>query len=117
MPRNTDPMLGDHLVDAYHAFVAESYDRLAAAWFTDLPQTATTLFRDIDGRGSLVADLAVQAGVTPAAMWELVRDLEAKGYVMVEGDAVRPAARGDEAFAAGRRALADAEAAIEQRVG
>ena len=73
MPRNTDPLLGDHLVDAYRAFVTEIYDRLAAEGFPDLPQTATTLFRDIDARGSLVTDLAVQAGVTPAAMWELVR--------------------------------------------
>jgi hypothetical protein len=117
MPRRIEPMLGDDLVDAYRAFVAEIYDALATAGFPDLPQAATTVFRDIDGRGSLVTDLAVQAGFGAETMWRIVRELESGGYVEVEGDVVRPAGRGHDAFAAGRRALSDAEERWARRVG
>src|SRR3954469_6795406 len=109
MPRAIEPMLGDDLVDAYRALVAEVYDTLAVAGFPDLPQAATTVFRDIDGRGSLVSDLAVQAGVDVDTMWAVVRDLEAKDYVSVTDDRVRPAGRADDAFIAGRQALAQVE--------
>ena len=117
MPRATEPMLGDELVDAYRAFVAEVYDTLAIAGFPDLPLAAVTVFRDIDGRGSLVSDLAVQAGMAVEAMWAVVRDLEAKDYVAIDGDRVRPAGRADDAFIAGRRALRQIEERLERRVG
>jgi DNA-binding MarR family transcriptional regulator len=117
MPRSTDPMLGDDLVDAYRAFVMEIYDALSADGFPDLPQAATTVFRDIDGRGSLVTDLAVQAGYGIEMMWAVVRQLEASGYVEVEDGRARPAERGHAAFASGRRALAAAEERLRKRVG
>jgi hypothetical protein len=110
-------MLGDELVDAYRALLAEVYDLLAVAGFPDLPQAATTVFRDIDGRGSLVSDLAVQAGMHVDEMWAVVRDLEAKGYVAIGDDRVRPTGRADEAFVAGRRALAQAEERLAREVG
>ena len=111
MPRDASPMLGDDLLDVFRALLEEIYDELAAAGFPDLPRAATTVFRDIDPRGSLVGDLAAGAGVTPAAMRAVVAELEAAGYVAVEGDRVRPAERGEAAFVAGRRALE----AIEER--
>jgi hypothetical protein len=110
-------MLGDHLLDAYRAFVLEVYDTLAAEGFPDLPQAATTVFRDIDGRGSWIADLAAQAGYTQPMMRLVLEDLERAGYVEVDGDTVRPAPRGDAAFAAGRRALATVEERWERRLG
>lgn len=110
-------MLGDDLVDAYRAFVVEIYDRLAADGFPDLPQAATTVFRDIDGRGSLVTDLAVQAGYSAEMMWAIIHDLEAAGYVEVEDGRARPAERGHAAFESGRRALAEAEERLRERVG
>jgi hypothetical protein len=117
MPHRTGQLLGDDLVDAYRAFVAEIYDRLAADGFPDVPQAATPVFRDIADRGSRVADLAVQAGVAPDAMWEVVRALEERGYIEVDDDCVRPAERGREAYEARRRALAATEERIERRVG
>lgn len=117
MPRGVEPMLGDDLLDAYRVFVTEVYDSLAADGFPDLPQAATTVFRDIDGAGSLVSDLAAQGGMTPAMMWAVVRELEAGGYVEIDGETVRPAARGHEAYAAGRKALADAEERWGARIG
>jgi DNA-binding MarR family transcriptional regulator len=117
MPRRTEPTLGDDLHDAYRSFVAEIYDMLAAAGFGDLPQAATTVFREIDGEGSLISDLAAQAGFSPAIMEAVVAELEAGGYVEVEHGRARPAARGHAAFAAGRRALAEAEERWEARLG
>ncbi len=66
MPRSSEPMVGDDLVDAYRTFVAEVYETLAEEGFPDLPQAATTVFRDIDSRGSRLADLAAQAGFSDA---------------------------------------------------
>jgi hypothetical protein len=117
MPRGTTPVLGDDLLDAYRTFVAEVYDRLSADGFPDVPQAATTLFRDIDGRGSRIPDLAVQAGFSVPMMQTVVAELEARGYIVVDGEVVRPAARGHEAFAAGRRALAATEEHWEQQLG
>ena len=117
MPRETPRMLGDDLVDAYRVFIAEINDRLAAEGFPDLPQAATTVLRDMDGRGSFVADLAAQAGLSLTMMRSIIADLESGGYVEVDGDRVRPAARGNEAFDAGRRALAAAEERLEHRIG
>ena len=117
MPRSTEPTLGDDLIDVYRAFTFEIYDRLAAEGFPDLPQAATSVFHDIDDRGSRIADLAVQGGQSVEAMRAIVADLESSGYVVVEGDRVRPAERGRRAFEAGRRALAAAEEHLAARLG
>jgi DNA-binding MarR family transcriptional regulator len=117
VPRRSEPMLGDELVDAYRAFVGEIYEALAFDGFPDLPQVATTVFRDIDGSGSLVSDLAVQAGMSTIAMQSVVDELVDGGYVERDGERVSPAARGHNAFAAGRRALAAAEERLARRVG
>ena len=117
MPRRTPPLLGDDLVDAYRVFITEVYDALAAAGFPDLPQAAATVFRDIDGRGSLLSDLAYHAGLSPAMMRSVIADLEASGYVEVDGDRVLPAERGHAAFEAGRQALAEIEDRWAQRLG
>jgi DNA-binding MarR family transcriptional regulator len=117
MPRRTNPMLGDDLVDAYRAFVAEVYDALAAEGFPDLPQAGTTVFRDIEGRGSRVGDLAAQAGFSQSLMRAVIGELEARGYVEIAGDRVRPAERGHDVYAAGQRALAGIEERWERRLG
>jgi DNA-binding MarR family transcriptional regulator len=118
MPRRLEPTLGDDLVDAYRALTTEILDRLAAAGFPDLPQAATTVFRDIDGRGSLVTDLAYGAGLSPEIMKSIVDDLAARGYVeFLDDGRVRPAERGHKAFTAGRRAVADAEERWAARLG
>jgi DNA-binding MarR family transcriptional regulator len=109
--------MGDDLLDAYRAFTTEIYDRLAAAGFPDIPQAATTVFRDIDGRGSLVSDLAVGAGFTPAMMHSVIDALEERGYVETVDGLVRPADRGHAAFQAGRQALAEAEQVWAARLG
>lgn len=109
--------MGDHLVDAFRVFVTEVYDALSAAGYPDLPQTATTVFRDIEGAGSYVPDLAAQAGYSTDMMWAVVRELEARGYVEVDGDKARPAERGHAAYEAGRKALAETEARWAERLG
>jgi hypothetical protein len=117
MPRRTEPLLGDDLVDAYRAVVAEVYDSLARDGFPDLPQAATTVFRDMDERGSYLADLAVRSGVPTEHVRDLIGTLAERGYVTVDGDVVTPAERGLQAFAAGREALRHAEQRLAQQVG
>ena len=109
--------MGDDLLDVYRALLAEIYDALGAAGFNDLPQAATTVFRDIDGRGSLPGDLAAGAGMAPDAMRAVLDRLVAGGYVEWVGDRVRPAERGHAAFAAGRQALAEVDERWSARVG
>jgi hypothetical protein len=110
-------MLGDDIVDVYRAFLAEIYDELATAGFPDIPQAATTVFRDIDGRGSRIGDLAVQAGVTELMMRSVIDELVTAGYATIEGGLVMPAERGHAAFIAGRRALEAVEDRWAARLG
>ena len=112
MPRAEVKTVGTLLVDAERSLLADLYDRLALAGFSDLPFDAAPLFRHVDPGGSLVADVAA-LGVRP----QVVADLERLGYARAENGHVRLTERGEACAGAGHRALEQIEAAWRDRVG
>lgn len=94
--------------DVFDALVAEMHDGLPAQGFDDIrPSHSVSVLRTVDPEGTRPGELARRAGVTPQAMAEFVRHLEARGYVErvpdpTDGRArlVRLTARGREASAA-----------------
>jgi len=61
-------------------------DGLHARGYADLRSTHTTLLSNIDLAGSTVTVAADRAGITKQAMGRLAAELEAAGYVRVQGD-------------------------------
>jgi hypothetical protein len=112
MPRGEVKTVGTLLVDAERSLLADLYDRLALAGFSDLPFDAAPLFRHVDPGGSLVADVAA-LGVRP----QVVEDLERLGYARAENGHVRLTDRGEACAEAGHRALEQIEEAWRDRVG
>jgi hypothetical protein len=112
MPRAEVKTVGTLLVDAERSLLADLYDRLALAGFGDLPFEAAALFRHVDPRGSLVADLAA-LGQRP----DVIADLERLGYAWVDDGHVRLTERGEACADAGHRALERIEASWRDRVG
>jgi len=68
------------------ALMAYSYGRLEGLGFDNLRPAHSALFRNIERDGSRISDLAARAGMTKQSMAELVRYLEAHGYVAVGPD-------------------------------
>ena len=82
------------------------------------------MFQVLDADGSRVTELASRAGMTKQAMGELVRHLEAAGYLRRQPDPrdgraslVRPTRRGWECIATARRIAADLERELAERWG
>src|SRR6478672_3290672 len=80
------PPLGNLLGAAARTLAAELDAGLAAAGFTDLRAAHAPVFQVIDPEGTRLIDLAGRAGMTKQAMGELVRHLDARGYVEVTPD-------------------------------
>jgi len=59
---------------------------LHARGYADLRSTHTTLLSNIDLAGSTVTVAADRAGITKQAMGRLAAELEAAGYIRVQGD-------------------------------
>jgi hypothetical protein len=112
MPRGEVKTVGTLLVDAERSLLADLYDRLALAGFSDLPFDAAPLFRHVDPGGSLVADVAA-LGVRP----QVVEDLERLGYARAENGHVHLTERGEACAEAGQRALEQIESSWRDRVG
>jgi DNA-binding MarR family transcriptional regulator len=106
------------LADALHT-------ALPAAGFPDIrPAHSINLFRVIDPGGTRPTELARRAGVTPQAMAEFARYLEARGYVERvpdpsdgRGRIVRLTPRGREASAVAGQVFTDLEARWEDHLG
>ena len=63
------------------AMVDEITERLEAAGFPDSPPRFHPVFESMDPKGTRLTVLAARAGMTHQAMGEVVRELEARGYV------------------------------------
>lgn len=126
----TNPMaerpapLGTLLSSAGRRLAQELDTGLAAAGFSDVRSAHAPLFMAIDPRGSSLTDLADRAHMTKQAMGELVRHLEAHGYVELAVDQhdrrvrrVTLTARGWEALELGVRVIESFESWLEEAVG
>src|SRR5579875_1514917 len=115
------PPLAMHISALFDALTAA----LHAARFPDIrPAHSINLFRVIDPAGTRPGELARRAGITPQAMAEIVRYLEARGYAErvpdpADGRAriVRLTPRGRQASAVAARVFTGLEARWEQRLG
>jgi DNA-binding MarR family transcriptional regulator len=125
VPRAEDqPNLGKLLGGAFLAMTALLDERLSAAGYPDVRPAHGTVFQVIDADGSRVTELAARAGMTKQAMGELVRHLEAGGYLRRDPDPrdgraqlVRPTRRGWDCIAAARTIVADLERELAERWG
>jgi DNA-binding MarR family transcriptional regulator len=102
---------------AARLMVDDLVQRLAAAGYDDLPAAYHPIFENIDPGGTQLTVLAGRAGMTHQSMGELIRTLEARGYVERVADPHDGRARLVRLTAKGRQmvrtALAEI-AAIEQ---
>ncbi|MEV6769422.1 MarR family winged helix-turn-helix transcriptional regulator [Nocardia sp. NPDC051030] len=78
--------LGNLLSAAARTLAAELDAGLIAAGFTDVRAAHAPIFQVIDPDGTRLVDLAQRTGMTKQAMGELVRHLEARGYVEILPD-------------------------------
>jgi hypothetical protein len=117
MPLDDEVRLADRLVEVERAMLAELYDRLALAGFSDLSVEMTAVFKDIAPDGTALADLAGRAQLTDEQARHAVEHARDHGYVALEDDVARLTERGWAAVAAGRRALREIEASWEQHLG
>ena len=90
----------------------------------DAQPTWHHVFFTIDPEGSRLTTLAARASMTLPAMWEIVQDLEARGYVERRPDPADRRAKliclteaGRAAVRQGRRAARELEAEYRRRVG
>lgn len=111
--------------DVFDALVHSMHESLPAAGFDDIrPSHSVGVLRTLDPEGTRPGELARRAGVTPQAMAEFVRYLEARGYVErvpdpTDGRAriVRLTTRGHEAAKAAHVAFDAIEADWKHRLG
>ncbi|MGO4612622.1 MarR family winged helix-turn-helix transcriptional regulator [Nocardia sp. 2YAB30] len=80
------PALGSLLTAASRTLATELDAGLSAAGFADLRAAHAPVFQVIDPEGTRLTELASRAGMTKQAMGELVRHLEAHGYVVLTRD-------------------------------
>jgi DNA-binding MarR family transcriptional regulator len=80
---------------------------LHARGYADLRSTHTTLLSNIDLAGSTVTVAADRAGITKQAMGRLAVELEAAGYIRVQGDPKDARARVLKLTKAGKRLMLD----------
>lgn len=116
--------LGVLLREAWHGFLDELFERLAAEGFDDLRPAYSPVFQHIERGGTRIGVLAERARMTNQSMGYLVDALEARGYVERRPDpADRRAAlvvitdRGRDEIAAARRLIAEIEREWSERIG
>jgi DNA-binding MarR family transcriptional regulator len=76
-----DPHLGVLLARARRALVVEILARFAEAGFNDLREAHDPVFAFLPPGGARLTELARRARITKQSMGELLRELEALGYV------------------------------------
>ncbi|WP_370154749.1 MarR family winged helix-turn-helix transcriptional regulator [Ferrovibrio sp.] len=116
--------IGRLLNDAARAFEAQVLDYLARAGHDGLGATHINVTRNLDSAGTRLTELARRAAMTKQSMGELVRQMEALGYLRRDADPqdgraqiVRFTAKGAAWLKAFRRALRRAEADMAARLG
>lgn len=93
-------------------WVLETIDaEMRAAGYDDLGRFHINLFRHDTPDGLRPTEVAERLGITKQSVNELVRDLEARGYVVLEPDPSDGRARIIQLTARGRRLVRDAHAA------
>ena len=88
-----DPGLGQLLLRAQRRFDTALLTRLRAAGWDDVRPAHSQVFAHLDRGGSRASELARRAGMTRQAMSELVRELQALGYVEQVDDPANRSAR------------------------
>ena len=116
--------IGVLLRGAWHRFLDELFERLAAEGFDDLRPAYSPVFQHIERGGTRIGVLAERAQMTNQSMGYLVDALERRGYVRRQADpADRRASlvvitdRGRDEIAAARRLIADIEREWTDRIG
>ena len=88
-----DPGLGQLLLRAHRRFDTALIARLRASGWDDVRPAHSQVFAHLDRGGSRASELARRAGMTRQAMSELVRELQALGYVEQVDDPANRSAR------------------------
>ncbi|MEU6583354.1 MarR family winged helix-turn-helix transcriptional regulator [Nocardia sp. NPDC046763] len=118
------PPLGNLLAAAARRLAAELDAGIAAAGFEHLRAAHAPVFQVIDPQGSRQTELAARTGMTKQAVGELIRHLEAHGYVTVAPDPSDGRARmvtltalGWRVVEAGSEVIARFDAALDETIG
>ena len=123
-PGEGERHLGILLREAWHGFLDELFERLAAEGFDDLRPAYSPVFQHLERGGTRIGVLAERARMTNQSMGYLVDALESRGDVERKPDpADRRAAlvvitdRGRAEIAAARRLIAKIEREWRDRIG
>ena len=80
-PEGYDDNIGRLLQLALRDFQTRCDEKLHARGYTQLSATHLTILSYIDPAGTRIVTLAERAGMTKQSMGDLIRELEAQGYV------------------------------------
>lgn len=80
-PEGYDDNIGRLLQLALRDFQSRCAEKLHARGYTQLSATHLTILSYIDPAGTRIVTLAERAGMTKQSMGDLIRELEAQGYV------------------------------------
>ena len=118
MPLNEQPNLLSLLLAVERMAMDELYRALAAAGYGDLEPASAAVFQHIRPGGSRLDELARLGRMSPAAVDEQARAMQAAGYVTSDGDGrIALTARGEAAVTAGMEAIAGIEARWRRELG
>jgi len=116
--------LGRLLLRAVRAVNEQIIERLTSLGHPDIRGSHTAVFANLDGGGTRAVNLAQRAGMTRQAMSNLVRELEAAGYVVLAADPddgraslVRLTARGERFCQEAAVVIRRVESEYAQRLG
>jgi len=115
--------LGRLLLRAVRAVNEQIISRLGALGHPDIRGPHTAVFANLDGAGTRAVILAQRAGMTRQSMSNLIRELEAAGYVDVQPDPgdgraalVRLTPRGEQFCLDAARVINEVEAEWAERL-
>jgi DNA-binding MarR family transcriptional regulator len=118
------PLIGALLRIPWEAVQQHMLERLRERGFDDFERAYFAVFRYPGPQGARPTDVAAQVGMTPQALNYLLRELERLGYLEREQDStdlrskrIVLTQRGIAAVGVIRDAVAEMEAAWEQRLG
>lgn len=80
------PEVGALLRMAWEELIEELFTKLAAAGFDDLRPVHRPIIRDLLVEGLRPTELAARLGLSKQAVNDILRELEAKGYILLEPD-------------------------------